>query len=166
MGFVMTVESKTTGITEFWSGGRAHSSQTVARKRLLLQTNHKGTLQAWKSWPDFTRHQLTLAKLLEFFCWSSQVLSYDSFDGGKTSFFQVQDDLNWMRKRMIKEGMEAGLASNSTTISLLFFSCLFFLETGSYSVAQASPEHTMKPRMASQSWQPSCFSVHRARIRV
>lgn len=54
------------------------------------------------------------------------MLSNDSFDGGKTSFFQVQDDLNWMRKRMIKEGMEAGLASNSTTISLLFFSCLFF----------------------------------------
>lgn len=124
--FFRTMESKTTGTSEFWSGGRAHSSQTAARKRLLLQTNHKGTLQAWKSWPDFTGHQLTLAKLLEFFCWSSQVLSNDSFDGSKTSFFQVQDDLSWMRKRMIKEGMDAGLASIQQPFLFYFFLVWFF----------------------------------------
>lgn len=39
--FFRTMESKTTGTSEFWSGGRAHSSQTAARKRLLLQTNHR-----------------------------------------------------------------------------------------------------------------------------
>lgn len=88
-------------------------------KRLRLRTNHRGTLQAWKRWPDFTGHQLTLAKLLEFFCWSSLLLNNDSFDGGKTSFFQVQDDLSWMRERTIKEEMKAGQASIWTTISLL-----------------------------------------------
>lgn len=93
------------------------------------------------------------------------MLSNDSFDGGKTSFFQVQDDLSWMRKRMIKEGWRQ--AWHQFQQPFLFFFFLFgLLETGSYSVAQASPEHTMKPMMASHSWQPSYFSVHRARIRV
>lgn len=37
-------------------------------------------------------------------------------------------------------------------------------ETGSYSIAQASPEHTIKPRTASKSGKPSYFSAHRTGI--
>lgn len=162
MSFVRTKESKEH--RHHWA-----VMELLQGKRLRLRTNHRGTLQAWKRWPDFTGHQLTLAKLLEFFCWSSLLLNNDSFDGGKTSFFQVQDDLSWMRERTIKEEMKAGQASIWTTISLLV--CLlvwlfffFFFQTGSYSIAQAGPEHTMKPRMASKSWQPFYVSVQTAGI--
>lgn len=125
----------------------------------------QGTRQARQWWPDFTGHQLTLAKLLGFFCWSSLLLNKESFDGGKTSFFQVQDDLSWMRKTMVKEGRKAGLASIwqrllfNRLLGWLYYYCKE--ETGSYSIAQANPEHTIKPRMASKSGKPSYFSVHR-----
>lgn len=109
-----------------YDGEGAHSSD-CCKGRGSVTDKPQGTRQARQWWPDFTGHQLTLAKLLGFFCWSSLLLNKDSFDGGKTSFFQVQDDLSWMRKRMIKEGMKVGLASIWQWLLFWLFAWLAFI---------------------------------------
>lgn len=121
MSFVRTTGNSNTGL--WWR--RSPLIRLLQGKRLCYKP--QGTRQAQQWWPDFTGHQLTLAKLLGFFCWSSLLLNKDSFDGGKTSFFQVQDDLSWMRKRMIKEGMKVGLASIWQWLLFWLFPWLAFI---------------------------------------